>query len=135
LRMAQDMTRTTFGMGAEEFARAIENGPPYLVRYQWAGGGDRREREAVTRALGACFGVSDLESVQTIVSPMESPDPLAHRVKYVFWLLRVFGLSLGFTHGWEERTGDGTHALPVSRRQYRITMRVDRSRYREDYEG
>ena len=129
------MTRTTFGTGAEEFARVIGSGPPFVVRYQWAGGEDRREREVVTRALAACFGVSDLDPVQIIISPLESPDPLEQRIKYLFWLLRVFDLSLGFTHGWERnRANPATSVDATARGQYRITMRVDRSRYREDYE-
>ena len=129
------MTRTTFGTGAEEFSRAIENGPPYVLRYQWAGGEDRREREAITRALAACFGVSDLGTVQTIPSPPDVTDPLAYRIRYLFWLLRVFGLSLGFTHGWDgDRAESAGSCDPEARRPYRITIRVDRSRYREDYD-
>lgn len=127
------MIRTKFGTGAQEFARAIQNGPPFLVRYQWAGGEDRRERESVTRALAACFGVRDLDSVQTIASRGEASEPLAHRIKYLFWLLRVSGLSLGFTHGWENRA-EPSGPRAEARVLYRITMRVDRSRYREDYE-
>ncbi|HSQ60805.1 MAG TPA: hypothetical protein VLT84_10295 [Acidobacteriota bacterium] len=131
------MVQTEYGTRSDELARALDCGPPYVVRYTWAGGFDGREREIVTQALAACFGVGRLQAVQTIGEPEGPQEPLAGRIKYLFWLLRVFDLSLGFTHGWEESSGHTT-MIPapagVMERVYRFTIRVDRSRHRTTYD-
>lgn len=130
------MLRTEFGTGAKEFTQVIEEGLPCVVRYRWAGGDDRREREVVTAAIAACFGVKSLVAEQTITEADENLGPLADRIRYAFWLLRVFGLSLGFTHGRAQVDGAvrpasaGDGAAGSVRR---ISLQVDRSRYREEY--
>jgi hypothetical protein len=121
--------RTEFGTGAKELIQAIEKGPPYVVHFHWAGGDDRRERRVVTEALASCFGVNDLGAVQTIPQHHEALGSLEYRVEYAFWLLRIFDLSLGFTHGWE-CADVGSQPGTADGSVYRISMRVDRSRYR-----
>jgi hypothetical protein len=131
------MTQTEYGTRADELTRALECGPPYVVRYTWAGGFDGRERDVVIQALAACFGVVTLHAEQTIGAPEGTQEPLADRVRYLFWLLRVFDLSLGFTHGWEDpsRLPAGVPANEETpNRVYRLTLRVDRSRHRTSYD-
>jgi hypothetical protein len=120
------VTRTEFGTRAQELIRAIENGPPYIVRFHWDGGNLERERIVVIEAHAACFGVRELGMEQTIDRLDGALGSLEYRVQYAFWLLRIFDLSLGFTHGWESVAVD-SHG---SRAAYRISLRVDRSRYR-----
>jgi hypothetical protein len=121
--------RTLFGTRAKELIQAIEKGPPYVVRFHWAGGDVQRERKVVTEALAYCFGVNDLGAVQTIAQPHEALGSLEYRVEYAFWLLRIFDLSLGFTHGWEQ-SEVGSQSRTAAGSAYRISLRVDRSRYR-----
>ena len=121
------MTRAEFGTRADEFQRLLETGIPLAVRYHWAGGADNRERDTVTGALAACFGLRALEAHQVIEAPVMATTPLTKRIEYLFWLLRTLDLSLGFTYTIEKtsgtsRGGDGTIC--------RISMRVDRSRFR-----
>lgn len=129
---------TQYGTSAEDLARAVESGPPYFVRYVWAGGNDRREQTIVTEAIAACFGAKTLEATQTIGESKGLREALHDRIRYVFWLLRAFDLSLGFSHGWATagdaddppRQGGARSAEDA----YRITIRVDRSRRREYYD-
>ncbi|HEX4935959.1 MAG TPA: hypothetical protein VFV33_22420 [Gemmatimonadaceae bacterium] len=129
------MAQTEYGTRADELTRALECGPPYVVRYTWAGGFGGRERDIVTQALAACFGVETLSGEQTIAGPQGARDPLPDRVKYLFWLLRVFDLSLGFTHGWDGAAPRAT-TIPAGapERVYRFTVRIDRSRHRASYD-
>lgn len=125
---------TEYGTRAEEFTRAIESGPPYVVRYSWAGGKSLHERNVVTEAIAACFGVKTLEREQTIDDPKGESVLLADRVRYAFWLLRTLDLSLGFTHGWENvRVGSPSDPADArhSGKIYKISLRVDRSRRHE----
>jgi hypothetical protein len=101
-----------------------------VVRYQWAGGDNHRERATVTEAIARCFGVGTLRAEQMIEHPEGNLGPLADRIRYVFWLLRIFELSLGFTYGLGSEIGKGGAPREVCR----ITIRVDRSRYREEYD-
>ncbi len=124
---------TEFGTSAEDLARVIRRGPPYDVRYTWAGGNEPRVRVIVTEALAACFGAQTLESAQTVDKAEELTPALPDRLKYLFWLLKVFDLSLGFTHGWGKpglspsmNSDDGESPD----RMYRVTIRIDRSRLR-----
>lgn len=131
--------KTEYGTSAEDLARVVESGPPYFVRYHWAGGGDARERAIVTEAIAACFGAKTLEATQTIAESKGLREAMHDRIRYVFWLLRAFDLSLGFSHGWEAGVGD-TDAPPQpgsggpAEDVYKITIRVDRARRREYYE-
>ena len=117
--------QTEYGTRAEDLARVIEAGPPFLIRYTWAGSDDPREREAVTAALAECFGARTLGPVQTIGESEGLGETADIHIKYLFWLLKAFDLSLGFTHGWEETGAGHSPAL-----LHRITIRVDRSRVR-----
>jgi hypothetical protein len=131
------MMQTEYGTRADELTRALGCGPPYVVRYTWAGGFDGRERDIVTQALAACFGVVTLHAEQTIGAPEGAQEPLSDRVRYLFWLLRVFDLSLGFTHGWEDSSRLLAETPPNGEnpsRVYRFTIRVDRSRHRTNYD-
>ena len=120
---------TEYGTRAEEFTRAIATGPPYVVRYSWAGGKSLQERLVVTEAIAACFGVKTLGPQQTIGDPEDMAIPLADRVRYAFWLLRSHDLSLGFTHGWEKDVFRAGVRSPG--KVYKMSMRVDRSRRHE----
>ncbi|HEY6572986.1 MAG TPA: hypothetical protein VI198_06665, partial [Candidatus Eisenbacteria bacterium] len=129
---------TMYGTSAEELARVIESGPPYLVRFTWAGGRDPREQAIVNEAIAACFGVKSLEPTQTIREFEGSREAIPDRIRYVFWLLRAFDLSLGFSHGWDAARGSAdSPPQPGSARPtkgvYKITIRVDRARRREYY--
>lgn len=117
--------QTEYGTRAEELARVIEAGPPFLIRYTWAGSNDPREREAVTEALAACFGARTLGPTQTIENFGGLGETADVHIKYLFWLLKAFDLSLGFTHCWDEAGGGQSKALV-----HRVTIRVDRSRVR-----
>jgi hypothetical protein len=124
---------TEFGTSAEDLARMLASGPPYHVRYTWAGGQDPREQGVVTEALAACFGAKTLESEQTIGASEEFREPLAQRIKFLFWLLKAFDLSLGFTHGWGKPGAEPlTSSIdgPSTDQVYRVTIRIDRSRLR-----
>lgn len=129
--------RTEYGTRVKEFTRAVESGPPYLVRYSWAGGNNMHERDLVTEAIAACFGVKTLGLEQTIRNPEDKSGPVADRVRYAFWLLRIFDLSLGFTHGWQ-RVELGSSSKPAgahpSTGLYRVSMLVDRSRRWDNYD-
>ena len=125
--------RTEFGTSDRDLIRVIEMGPPYIVRFHWAGGETPRERRIVTEALAACFGAQDLGHEQTIERSQGATGSLEYRIKYMYWLLRIFDLSLGFTHGWEQVPAhlDGAAGNVATTSTYRISLRVDRSRYRD----
>lgn len=122
------VVRTQFGTSPDEFAEALGSGPPYIVRYQWAGGADARTQQIVTQAIAACFGVETLEAHQHLEEAAQGPDPLANRIRYAYWLLKIFELSLGFSRSQERRF------TLAGREPVRISLRVDRSKYRETYD-
>lgn len=124
------MIRTEFGTGALEFTKAIESGPPYLVRYRWAGGDSERIRRTVTEAIAACFGLGTLEDEQRVELPTCDAVRQSECIRYTFWLLRVCELSLGFTYRVEgiAPTAGGPVGVVC-----RVSIQVDRSRYREEF--